>query len=91
MRLVIALLGAIVLLRPGTGSFQPAALLALTAAAIIGLEITIIKLLSGREAPIQILIVNNTLGAGDRNDCGAVRLAVSNHIAMDRACRHRQR
>ncbi|MFV2053529.1 DMT family transporter [Aliiroseovarius sp. YM-037] len=58
----IALLGALVLLRPGTGSFQPAAFLALGAAAVMGLEITIIKLLSGREAPIQILIVNNTLG-----------------------------
>lgn len=58
----IALVGAAVLLRPGTGSFQPAALLALAAAAVMGLEITIIKLLSGREAPIQILIINNTLG-----------------------------
>lgn len=58
----IALLGALILLRPGPGSFQPAALLALGAAAILGLEIIFIKRLSGRERPLQILLINNTLG-----------------------------
>ncbi|MDU8929848.1 DMT family transporter [Alisedimentitalea sp. MJ-SS2] len=58
----IALIGALVLLRPTPASFQPAALLALAAAVVMGLEITLIKLLSGREGPLQILFINNSLG-----------------------------
>lgn len=58
----LALIGALILLRPTPDSFQPAALLALAAAAIMGLEITLIKLLTGREAPLQILLVNNAIG-----------------------------
>lgn len=58
----IALLGALFLLRPTSASFQPAALLALGAALAMGVEITIIKLLSGREGPLQILFINNSLG-----------------------------
>lgn len=58
----LALLGALVLLRPTPDSFQPAALLALTAAVVMGLEITLIKLLAGREKPLQILLVNNAIG-----------------------------
>ncbi len=59
---VLALVGALVLLRPTPDSFQPAALLALTAAVVMGLEITLIKLLTGREKPLQILLVNNAIG-----------------------------
>ena len=62
MAAVLALIGALVLLRPTPDSFQPAALLALTAAVIIGLEVTLIKLLSGREKPLQILLTNNAIG-----------------------------
>jgi len=58
----IAFVGALILLRPGPESFQPAALLALSAAAVMGAEITCIKRLSGREAPLQILLINNTIG-----------------------------
>ena len=58
----IALAGALILLRPGPGSFQAAALLALGAAVAMGIELIFIKKLSGREAPLQILLVNNTLG-----------------------------
>jgi len=58
----LALIGALVLLRPTPDSFQPAALLALTAAVVMGLEITLIKLLAGRENPLQILLVNNAIG-----------------------------
>ncbi len=58
----IALLGALILLRPTPASFQPAALLALGAALAMGVEITLIKLLSGREGPLQILFINNSLG-----------------------------
>ncbi len=59
----IALLGAVVLLRPTGASIQPAALLALGAAMAMGLEIILIKVLSGRENPVQILLFNNTIGA----------------------------
>lgn len=58
----LAVIGAIVLIRPGAGSFQPAALLALGAAALLGLEIIFIKRLTGREAPLQILLINNAIG-----------------------------
>lgn len=59
---LIALGGALILLRPGLGSFQAAAFFALAAAAFMGLEVVIIKNLSGREAPLQILTINNTIG-----------------------------
>ncbi len=59
---VLALIGALVLLRPTPDSFQPAALLALGAALILGLEIILIKILTGREKPLQILLVNNAIG-----------------------------
>ncbi|WP_083097945.1 DMT family transporter [Pseudophaeobacter leonis] len=58
----IALLGAMVLLRPTPASFQPAALLALSAAAVMGLELIFIKKLAGRERPLQVLWFNNALG-----------------------------
>lgn len=58
----IALVGAMILLRPTPASFQAGALLALTAAAVIGMELIFIKKLAGREEPFQILIVNNTIG-----------------------------
>ncbi|MFK7837736.1 MAG: DMT family transporter [Sulfitobacter sp.] len=59
---VMALAGALVLLRPTPESFQPAALLAFGAAMIMGLELIFIKKLAGRENPFQILIFNNALG-----------------------------
>ncbi|WP_415921785.1 DMT family transporter [Tateyamaria sp. SN6-1] len=58
----IALSGAMILLRPTPQSFQPAALLALGAALVLGFELSIIKKLTGREGPFSILIVNNALG-----------------------------
>jgi drug/metabolite transporter (DMT)-like permease len=58
----IALSGALILLRPSPASFQPAALLALGAAMAMGLEIIFIKRLSGRERPLQILLINNCIG-----------------------------
>ena len=58
----IALIGALILLRPTPDSFQPAALLALAAACAMGMELIFIKRLSRREAPLQILIINNALG-----------------------------
>lgn len=57
----IALIGAAILLRPGD-ALQPAALLALGAACAMGLEAIFIKRLTRREAPLQILLVNNGMG-----------------------------
>ncbi len=58
----IAFTGALVLIRPGAGAVQVGALLALGAAVALGLELTFIKRLAGRERPLQILLVNNSLG-----------------------------
>ena len=58
----IALAGALILLRPTPDSFQPAALLALAAAMIMGIELIFIKKLAGRESPLQILFFNNAIG-----------------------------
>lgn len=58
----VALLGALILLRPTPDSFQPAALLALAAAMVMGMELIFIKKLSSWESPFQILLVNNTMG-----------------------------
>lgn len=60
----IALIGAMILLRPTPEAFQPAALLAFGAAVALGFEVIIIKRLSGREGPMQILLINNVIGVG---------------------------
>jgi drug/metabolite transporter (DMT)-like permease len=52
----IAFCGALSLIRPGSGGIETGALLAL------GLELIFIKRLSGRERPLQILLVNNSIG-----------------------------
>ncbi len=59
----IALTGAFVLLRPGEGALSLGAVAALGAALFMGLELTIIKRLSGREPLLQILLVANVFGA----------------------------
>ncbi|KEJ89792.1 DMT family transporter [Sulfitobacter donghicola] len=59
---VLALIGAFILLRPTPSSFQPAAMLALGAAVVMGMELIFIKKLAGRENPFQILLVNNLIG-----------------------------
>ncbi|TKZ21919.1 DMT family transporter [Shimia litoralis] len=58
----LALLGAIILMRPGAGAIQAGALLAVCAAIMMGSELIFIKLLSRREKPFQILLINNTIG-----------------------------
>lgn len=60
----ISLIGAMILLRPTPDSFQPAALLALAAAVILGAELNVIKKLTSRESPFSILFVNNAIGIG---------------------------
>ncbi len=59
---LIGFVGALILVRPGSEAFQPAALLALGAAICMGCEVIAIKLLSEREAPLQILLINNLIG-----------------------------
>ena len=59
----VALLGALVLLRPGAGVIQPAALYALGAAAAVGLEAIAIKRLATTEPPGRTMLINNTMGA----------------------------
>lgn len=59
---VIALVGALVLLRPTPDSFQIAALLPLGAAICLGFELIFIKKLTGRENPFQVLLANNFVG-----------------------------
>ncbi|WP_354544134.1 DMT family transporter [Roseovarius sp. MBR-78] len=58
----IALLGAMILMRPGSGVIETGAALALGAALCLGAELIFIKRLSGREGPWQILLVNNAIG-----------------------------
>lgn len=58
----MALIGALVLLRPGPDTFQAAGLLALGAASLMGMELIFIKKLADREPAFQILLVNNALG-----------------------------
>ena len=60
----IALVGAMILLRPTPDAFQPAALLAVGAALSLGFEVIVIKRLTGREGPLQILLINNVIGVG---------------------------
>jgi drug/metabolite transporter (DMT)-like permease len=59
---IIALIGAAILLRPTPASFQIAALLPLGAAVLLGFELIIIKKLSGKQNPLQVLLTNNTVG-----------------------------
>jgi drug/metabolite transporter (DMT)-like permease len=59
----VAMVGALVLIRPGTAAYQPAALIALAAAAFMGLEVILIKRLTDREPPLRILLINNSMGA----------------------------
>lgn len=59
---VVALLGAAILMRPGAGALQTGALLALVAALLLGMELVFVKQLSGRERPLQVLLVNNGIG-----------------------------
>jgi len=58
----IALAGSIILLRPGFDGFQLGALIAFAAALCFGIEVILIKKLSGMEAPLQILCINNIIG-----------------------------
>lgn len=59
----LAIAGALLILKPGTGAFQPASLLALAAALFMGVEAIFIKRLSDTEPALRVLLINNTIGA----------------------------
>lgn len=59
---IVALSGAIILLRPGADSIQTGALFALGAAVLLGGEVILIKFLTKTDGPFQILLINNTIG-----------------------------
>lgn len=58
----ITITGGAILLRPGNGALEPGALLALAAAGFMAFEVTLIKFLTSREEPLQILTINNGMG-----------------------------
>jgi drug/metabolite transporter (DMT)-like permease len=58
-----AFCGAVVLTNPGSGAIQPAALIALAAAFLTGLEIVLVKKLTGLDGQLRILAVGNLFGA----------------------------
>jgi drug/metabolite transporter (DMT)-like permease len=60
---MIALTGALILLRPSAGSMQIGAIIALGSAALLGTEIIVLKHLSKGEGVFQILIFSNGIGA----------------------------
>jgi len=59
----IALLGALLIARPGTAAFDAAAVIAFIAALFIGIEAIFLKKVSNRDHPVQILFCNNLIGA----------------------------
>lgn len=59
---MVALAGALILMRPGVGALQIGALIALMSALCLGGELIFAKRLSGLEFPLQILLVNNGIG-----------------------------
>lgn len=69
----LAVFGAFLILRPGTEAFQPAGLIALAAAALMSLEMLIIKRLSDTEPAMRMLLINNAIGA-------SVSLAVASFV-----------
>lgn len=58
-----ALLGAVLILKPGTEAFQVTGFWALAAASLMGLESIFIKKLSDTEPAIRVLFLNNGIGA----------------------------
>jgi len=59
----LAILGAMLILRPGTDAFQLAGLWALSAAMFMGIETIFIKKLTDAEPALRILVINNAIGA----------------------------
>lgn len=60
---IIAFCGGVLLIRPEAAGISPVALLCLGGAAVMGLEIVVIEMLSSREDVFQILPINNAIAA----------------------------
>ena len=60
---LVSIMGAFMILRPGSESFQVAGLYALWAAICMGTEIVIVKRLTDKEPVVRILLINNFFGA----------------------------
>lgn len=59
----LSVIGAMILLKPTSASFQPTALLALGAAFVLGCELVVIKKLTNTNSRVAILLINNFFGA----------------------------
>ncbi len=59
---LVALAGGIVLLRPGAGALEPGAIIALGAAVILAVEITLIKRITRVEPVLRFLLITNIMG-----------------------------
>ena len=59
----MALIGAMLILKPGSEALQLAGLFALLAAFFMGMEAIFIKRLSDTEPVLRVLLINNTIGA----------------------------
>lgn len=70
---MVMLAGALILLRPGSSVFEPAALIALGAALAGSIEALLIKRQTALEPRLQILLLNNAIGA-------SIALAVSSVV-----------
>lgn len=60
---LVALVGAVLILKPGDGAAQIGGVIALAAAVFMAAEVILIKRLSGDEPAAQILVINNAIGA----------------------------
>ncbi|MFD0917498.1 DMT family transporter [Pseudahrensia aquimaris] len=58
-----AMVGALLLIRPGVAGFQPVALVALLAALLFGFEVIFLKMLAGKERTMQVVLIANMTGA----------------------------
>jgi hypothetical protein len=80
----LAFASATILLRLGDRVIHTFAVVALAAAAIMGVEIILIKRLRGREHPLQILVINNDWGL-HRNPCHSAVLGPADTWFIGRA------
>lgn len=60
---VVALVGVVMILKPGTAAFQVAGIYALASAGFLGTEAIFIKRLSGTEPALRVLLMSNLLGS----------------------------
>ncbi len=59
----LSFVGMALITRPGSDTFQPAALIAFASACFMGIEAIFIKKLADNDIPLRILVINNGIGA----------------------------